>query len=293
MRPFAALAAVAAVFCTASALARAETEAVQVTHGFYLDTAISPDGKRMAVVALVNNVEQLATMTVEGEDLRILTDAPYNHEDPVWSPDGRQIAYVSYEGGGQVVWLVNADGTGARAVTPRDHHAIHPSWSADGREIIYCRNDDLEPPAKNAAEIYAVDLRTGAIRTLVVGGVNTYPALSPDGRRLAFRKMIGERNSEVWIADADGSNPRNLTNSPAFDGWPAWSPDGRLIAFATDRGGNQQIWLMSPDGSNQRRLAATPGEGIAPKWSPDGRFVYFSLCMPESCNIFRAPIPAT
>ena len=73
-------------------------------------------------------------------------------------------------------------------------------------------------------------------------------------KHIAFRKIIGEEISEVFVADRDGSNPRNLTNNPFFDGWPAWSPDGSKIAFASNRRGHgYQIFVMDADGADPRR----------------------------------------
>jgi TolB protein len=43
------------------------------------------------------------------------------------------------------------------------------------------------------------------------------------------------RNSEVFVANADGSGEVNVSKSPAFDGWPLWSPDGKLIVFSSNR----------------------------------------------------------
>jgi TolB protein len=95
---------------------------------------------------------------------------------------------------------------------------------------------------------------------------------------MLFRRMIGEMNSEVFVADGDGKNPRNLTNHPSFEGWPAWSPDGRQIAFAGNRNANYQVFLMDSDGSNVRLLANTEGRATVPRWSPDGGRIYFTNC---------------
>ena len=93
---------------------------------------------------------------------------------------------------------------------------------------------------------------------------------------VAFRRMIGEMNSEVFVANADGSNPRNLTNHPSFEGWPAWSPDSRQIAFAGNRNSSYQIFVMKADGSDVRLVANTEGRATAPKWSPDGQALVFT-----------------
>jgi TolB protein len=109
--------------------------------------------------------------------------------------------------------------------------------------------------------------------------------------------MLGEMNSEVFIADADGSNVRNLTNHPAFDGWPAWSPDGTQIAFASNRNSSYQIFIMHRDGTGVRLLANTEGRATAPKWSTDGKHVYFPICRKvdfgSDCEIFAARTDGT
>jgi TolB protein len=173
--------------------------------------------------------------------------------------------------------------------------AIHPAWSHDGRRLLYCTNDDLRPPKKNASEIYSVDLATRRTTLLISGGVNTYPSLSPDGRRIAFRRMVGETNSEVFVANADGTDARNLTNNEAFDGWPEWSPDGTRLVFASNRGGTSyRIYVMDSDGSRVQLVANTVGRATAPHWSPDGSRIYFTNCVRVDadfqCNIFSGKV---
>ncbi len=128
------------------------------------------------------------------------------------------------------------DGSHLEILTPKEQNTIHPNWSSDSKQVIYCTNDDLEPPKKNTAEINAVDLATRKVRPLITGGVNTYGSWSPDMKQIVFRKIVGEEKSEVFLANADGSNQRNLTNNPFFDGWP-----GVVIGWKEDR-----LRLQSP-----------------------------------------------
>jgi Tol biopolymer transport system component/PKD repeat protein len=97
----------------------------------------------------------------------------------------------------------------------------------------------------------------------VAGGSN--PAYSPDGTRIAF-----DKNGEIYVANADGSTPIDITNNPANDYSPIWSPDGKKIAFTSDRDTSSpnNIYIMdSKDGGN---LEETSGGGIPGSWSPDG-----------------------
>lgn len=268
----------------------------QLTYSYNYDNSSSPDGAKMVFIRIIEGREQLFVMDSDGKNEVQITHAAADHEDPAWSPDGRKIAYILIRDGMKIVHIMNPDGSGDEAVTPATQSAIHPSWSPDSARILYCTDDDLRPPAKNASEIYAIDLATRRVTTIISGGVNTYPILSPDGTRIAFRKIIGEMNSEVFVADADGGNLRNLSNHPSFEGWPAWSPDGRQIAFGGNRNSNYQIFLMNADGSNVRLLANTEGRATAPRWSPDGRKVYFTNCMSKDygrgCEIMVASAEA-
>jgi TolB protein len=270
----------------------AVSQAYQLSHTAKYDPSLSPDGKRMVYITVVEGREQLFIMNVDGAGAVQLTRDDADHEDPAWSPDGKSIAFVYVKDGLEIISLMNVGGSGVQRLTPGDVKAIHPNWSPDGSKLAYCTDDDLAPPRKNDADIVVIDVDTRRTRTLITGGVNTYPAWSPDGKRLAFRRMLGEMNSEVFVANADGSGARNLTNHPAFDGWPAWSPDGTRIAFASNRNSSYQIFMMNADGSDVRLLANTEGRATAPQWGRDGARIYFPICRNVDfgfdCEIFAA-----
>jgi len=276
------------------ALAQHSTLAFQLTHVDTGEPFPSPDGKKIVFESRIAGFYQLFIMNSDSTGQTQITHDPANHDTASWSPDGKKIAYVSDKTGHSVIYMMNPDSTGEERLTDDRHEYIHPTWSPDGSKIIYCSDDDLKPPQKNASEIYSLDLKTRQATMLIGGGTNTYPSWSPDGTKIAFRRIIGDMNSEVFVANADGSDPKNLTNHWSFDGWPAWSPDGAKIAFSSNRNANYQIFTMNPDGSNVRLVANTEGRATEPRWSPDGKTIYFTNCRKVDwgidCQVFSAQL---
>ena len=88
-------------------------------------------------------------------------------------------------------------------------------------------------------------------------------AVSPDGRWMSWQTNANGRDDEIYIAEIDGSNPRNLTNAPGEDGHPWFSRDGKWIVFESNRSGNWEIWRMRADGSDQEQLTEGKGKYIS------------------------------
>jgi len=105
-----------------------------------------------------------------------------------------------------------------------------------------------------------------------VGGV----AIGPDGK-IAYVSAVGGNNLDMWIADADGSNARQLTSDAYAEINPAVSPDGRYIVFASNRTSDYHLWRINIDGTDARQLTNGDGEHSA-AFAPDGRWIiYYSL----------------
>ncbi len=82
-------------------------------------------------------------------------------------------------------------------------------------------------------------------------------------------------NPEIYVVQADGSNPRRLTDHPSADTHPTWSPSGARIAFVSERDGNPEIYTMDAAGGDLRRLTDDPSADTYPAWSPSGAHIAF------------------
>ena len=108
-------------------------------------------------------------------------------------------------------------------------------------------------------------------------GLERHPALSPDGRQLAYVSNDAGETFDLYVKDVDSPSARRLTASPASECCPAWSPDQRTIAFLR-LVGNEALLLTMPaaGGAEERQTDLTPWFGSALSFSPDGRFLAYS-----------------
>jgi dipeptidyl aminopeptidase/acylaminoacyl peptidase len=150
--------------------------------------------------------------------------------------------------------------------------------------------------------IYRADLRftTDARREPVVNDLRPIaassradgaPRISPDGRRIAF-ESARSGGQDIWVANADGTGPRQLTFLPIVS-QPHWSPDGRLIAFGGAAAGQVRpdVWVVSADGGAPRALTSDLSYDTVLAWSADGKFVYFrSDGSGAGWEVWRVPV---
>jgi Tol biopolymer transport system component len=114
---------------------------------------------------------------------------------------------------------------------------------------------------------------------------NLRPALSPDGRRIAFQSNR-EGPYHIYVMDSDGGNVTQLTNGDSDDRHPAWSPDGKFLAVDSGDAAKREIWTIEV--SSKRRTQVTKLGAIAsfPSWSPDGKKLGFYLYQAGAMDIW-------
>ena len=226
----------------------------------------------------------VAVVNEDGSGLVELTSGNADR-DPSWSPDGKHIVYAGERLGGTNIIRMNADGTGQTALTDTQFPLgnFEPVWSPDGKKIafvssragagrgeIWVMNADGTNPVRLTINTQvAVDLG-GPIY-----GKDFGPVWSPDGTKIAFwstRLDLG--NSDIYVMNADGTNPTRLTNNNANDSEPVWSRDGKRIAFFSRGFEREGVYEIDATGGNERWIT----NGLPYDWSPDGlRFLITDL----------------
>jgi Tol biopolymer transport system component len=217
--------------------------------------ALAPDGKMFAFVKRVGERRHIFLQRIDGRSAIDLTpDSPADDRAPAFSPDGTTIAFRSdREGGG--IFLMGATGESVRRLTNRGHN---PSWSPDGKSILVAEQETVDPAVVyGLRNIYAVDVATGAMRTLYSGIDSLQPSWSPHGKRVAFwTAQRGDRDIYTIDANGDASSAVAVTSDSPTEWNPVWSRDGRQLYFLSDREGTMNIWVVDIDEDTGRPRSA-------------------------------------
>lgn len=265
--------------------------------------------RKIALASSAGGNWQIWVVNADGSDSLQLTQGLEDCFYPSWSPDGSRLVYA--DGAGRIIVLetglepseqTNSTGkvTGVPTVPqdsanlislergvggnarelpglPRD--CTHPAWSADGGKVAFACNTVLD--RKEDSDIWIADLKEGRVWKLMEQpGIQKYPDWSPDGLTLAYctgyRVSSTQVVEELWLVNADGSNPRRLVSNDHSNIQPDWSPNGNIIVFASDQSGNMDVWAVDKDGSNARQLTRDGSYDGDPSWSPEGSRICFT-----------------
>ena len=254
------------------------------------DPAFSSDGRRLAYARCANDTFAACDVFVVelGDDLtpkgpaRRLTRHDLTILGIAWTADQRSLVF----GGARLaiahLWRVDVDGDRPPERLEIARQGLSPSIAPAAGRLAYGqwgRDND----------IYAFEPGRADVAVATSSLTDHGPTFSPDGRRIAFESGRTGTHDEIWLADADGSNPVQLTHGPGhWQGSPSWSPDGRRIVFdsrASD--GICDIWTIDVDGAGLRRVTDGPLNEVMPTWSADGRWIYYQAERADGFDIWR------
>jgi len=245
--------------------------------------ALSPDGKRIAFLGTSGPWQgALHVASVDGGPIQRLADLEGQGAGIAWTRDGRGLIVGRFTPLRiRSMLRVDASDGHVSEITLGDNPS-QPSISADGSRLVfaeqYLRYDIVRYSARES------DAAPGT-RFVQSTRFDGNPQYSPDGTRIAFSSARAG-NIDVWVCDADGANPMQVT-SIGGAGSPRWSPDGSRIAFDSTAGGSPDIYIVGAGGDVPRRVTNSEHEDVVPAWSPDGRWIYFSSDRGGNSQIWR------
>jgi TolB protein len=245
----------------------------RLTHGPYDSgwPVWSPNGKRLAFDSdrtddTPNNskhVNDVFVMRPDGSGVKKLTDSKGVNGDAAWSPSGRLIAFDSDRGSRSAfsaIYVMEANGEKLRRLTRPVHpfSDYKPRFSPDGTHLLFARARGTALTAP--AALFTVRLDGTGVHRLTRFSLHVDDSdWSPDGKRIVFEGYPHGPYGDIYVIDAAGGTPVNLTHDTTGQADPVWSPDGQKILFL-DNGfvngvGRTGLATMSPHGGQRRFIS--------------------------------------
>jgi TolB protein len=223
----------------------------------------SPNGQQLAYVSFESRKPVVYVHEISTGRRRLLANFRGSNSAPAWSPDGRHIAVtLSRDGNSQIYSMASSGNAEPQRLSQSRGIDTEPAYSADGR-WIYFVSDRGGPP-----QIYrmpaAGEAAGAAERITFVGQYNISPAISPDGKQLAYISRVSG-NFRLHVLDMQTQTTLALTDTDA-DERPSFSPNSKLILYATRQGSVESLMTSTLDGKIKTRLASQGGDIREPQW---------------------------
>lgn len=197
--------------------------------------------------------------------------------------------YNSYD-----IFMADLNGKIVKQLTHASGYDAEATLSPDGKKMIYTSNKEGD------LELYIMDLASGEEKRVThTLGYDGGAWFSPDGQKIIWRAsrprteaevkeykallaegMVAPTNMEVFVADADGSNARQVTSFGQANWAPSFMPDSKRIIFASNheykRGFPFNMYTINSDGTHLQQVSRDKGFDAFPMFSPDGKKIAFS-----------------
>lgn len=246
--------------------------------------------------------DDLYQMNADGSNVRRLTDTDRNEWWPHVSAGGDELVFgrnyptesraVPSGHSAWGVWLWSSSGDPVD-LTDNSQFQAGPRMSPDGSRILLTSArgssasfDDDNLYTMGDTNVWSM-ARDGSDAVQLTDGGGSAGSWSPTGDEVVFSaRHDGRNDSDIFVADADGTNPRALTDAPSNESRPDWSPDGARIVFDSDRDGDREIFVVAVDGSGLRQLTDNDSDDDFARWSPTGDGIVFTADRDGNSEIY-------
>jgi Tol biopolymer transport system component len=242
------------------------------THGYSPDVPAEPD-RSQGYVWPIYPTYAIYRASADGKNIRPLfpkdvapgKEVGYNAEATV-SPDGKKIIFTSTRDGDLDLYTMNTDGTGVKRITTALGYDGGAFFSPDSRMIVW---------------------RAGHPKT---------DEEQAEYKRLLGMHLVRPTKMELWVANADGSNARQITRNGAANFAPYFTPDGKHILFASNMGDPQrrrfEIYMVDLNGEDLEQITYGGEFDSFPMFSPNGKKLLWASNrngkVPRETNVFVA-----
>ncbi len=192
--------------------------------GLSWQSAVSPDGRRLAFSSRRDGDLELYVMDLDGENLVQLTDNSFDDDAPAWSPDGEKLAFHTVRDGNWEIYTVDVDTMETERLTDDPAVDAYPAWSPDGRHIAF---DSMRTSYTGGYEVYVMEADGGDPIRLTIGANAEW---SPDGDRIVFVRQ-GDTGGDLYLVDPDGENEERLTYDGGAKRFPCFTGDFNTIIY--------------------------------------------------------------
>ena len=234
-----------------------------------ISPAWAPDGRRLAYVSFELQKAVVWVQDLTTGERRVLANFRGSNSAPAFSPDGQRLAVtLSQDGLAQLYVMPVAGGTPTR-LTSSNAIDTEPVFAPDGRTIYFVSDRGGGP------QIYRAGAAGGAVsgaveRVSFAGGYNISPAISPDGKQLAYITRQGSAY-RLMLQDLESGGGALPLSDTQDDESPSFAPNGRLIVYATRIQGSDVLMTTTLDGKIKTRLLSSGADMREPAWGPYGR----------------------
>jgi Tol biopolymer transport system component len=254
--------------------------------------AISPDGRTLAFVRIASHGNpQLYVLPLSADYKsagveRHLDLSQPSVIGPAWTADGQEIlCSVGQRWGEWRLWRVSLSGSQKpqplASVGPEDSQ---PTISRQGDHFVYAHwTSDLDIWR---AEVSSRGGVSPPMKLIASTRWDDAPQYSPVGSKILF---VSDRSghNEVWVCNADNSNPVQLTSLESTSGSPGWFPDGRRIVFDSSKEGDFDVYTTDITTLVPHRLTTESGDDLTPSVSHDSEWIYFASRRTGRLEVWR------